>query len=160
MSSKHPKAAPKPKSHKPVGSVQARRSAGLVLAVLAGERTPAEAAEALKTSPGAYYLLESRALDGLVQGCEPRPRGKVRTAESELAALEKRCTRLERECSRYQALARAAQRSAGVPAPKKKAGPAKGKRKRKPSVRALKMARRLQPEGAPPADEKPPAPAS
>jgi len=148
---------------KPVASAQARRSACAVLQVMAGERTPADAATALAISTPAYYLLESRALDGLVKACEPRlKRGRVRTAESEIAQLKKQCARLEREVVRYQALARASQRSAGVPAPKKpakKTGKVKGKRKRKPSVRALKMAKRLQPEAESLGAEKRPAPA-
>jgi len=145
----------KAKAKEPHGSRQARRRAGVVLQVLAGQVSPAEAAGVLEISTPGYYMLESRALNGLIDGCEPRPKGRVRTAESELAALKKECARLKRESARYQALARAAQRSAGIAVPKKKTSKAAGRpgessqdgkkrrRKRKPTVRALRMARRL-----------------
>lgn len=150
MSSGNGKKKPPPER---VASPEARRAAGVVLEVLAGERSPGEAAEALGISPPAYYLLESRALEGLVHGCEPRPKGRVVTAQSELQALRKQCARLERESARYQALARVAQRTAGVPAKKKPdSKPAAGRRKRKPAVRALKLAQRLTgPAAEPPA---------
>jgi hypothetical protein len=34
-----------------------------------------------------YYQLEERALRGLVQACEPAPKGRVRSPASELASL-------------------------------------------------------------------------
>ena len=142
----------KAKAKEPHGSRQARRTAGVVLQVLAGQVSPADAAGVLEISAPGYYMLESRALNGLIDGCEPRlKRGRVRTPESELAALKEECDRLRRDCGRYQALARAAQRSAGIAVPKKNAAKSAGRRKRKPTVRALKMARRL---GEQPEDEK------
>jgi hypothetical protein len=46
-----------------------------ILEVLAGLRTPAEAAQSLQISLPRYYVLETRALEGLVAGCEPKPLG-------------------------------------------------------------------------------------
>ena len=153
MSGKQERSAKKTKARETHGSRQARRTAGVVLQVLAGQLCPAEAAGVLEISTPGYYLLESRALDGLIDGCEPRlKRGRVRTPENELAALKNECARLKRDCVRYQALARAVQRSAGIAVPKKKAAGRAGesiqdgkkrRRKRKPTVRALSMSRRL-----------------
>ena len=130
----------------------ARRQATAVLEVLAGARTPTDAAKALGVSLVAYYNLEGRALKGLVKGCEPPGRGPRPSTDAELSRLRRECGRLQRDAARYQALARATQRAAGLAAPA--AGPktdAGGRRKRRPSVRALKAARtiRQQPEPAP-----------
>jgi hypothetical protein len=136
-------------------SREARRAACVVLEVLGGERTAGEAAEALAMSTSAYYLLEQRALDALVVACEPRPPGWVATAQWELGGLRKKYAMLERECARYQALARLAQRTMGLAAPKKE----ERKNKRRPTRRALSAAKRMSkaadamPETA---DETPP----
>ena len=53
-----------------------RRLAAVILDVLAGSRTPPQAAEALGVSLPRYYQLEARALGGLVAACESRPRGR------------------------------------------------------------------------------------
>ena len=125
-------------------SRDAKRIAAVILEVLAGARTPKQAAETLGYSVNHFYKLESEALAGLVRACEPRPKGKRVTPEGRIAKLERALAQAERERSRYQALHRATQQSIGV----KKAKPQKalgGKRKpRKPVVRALKAAKRLQ----------------
>jgi hypothetical protein len=148
-------APPKPKAKRvpkgpPIqgGSRDARRLAAAILEVLAGARLPSEAAAALGTNVPRYYLLESRALKGLVEACEPRPLGRVRTAESELAQVRKELDRLKRENARYAALVRAAQRTVGLsaPPPPKPAVNGKGRKKRKPTVRALRAVERLQEE--------------
>src|SRR5436190_1278627 len=54
----------------PKGGRVASQVAACVLEVLAGVRTPAEAAGELGVSLPRYYQLEQRALQGLVQGCE------------------------------------------------------------------------------------------
>ena len=59
----------------PLRSREAKRLAAAILEVLAGVRTPAEAAQALSIPLPRYYHLEVRALHGLLTGCEPRPRG-------------------------------------------------------------------------------------
>lgn len=130
---------------KPVGSREARRIVGMILEVMAGTMGVGQAAETLSISIPKYYMLESRALDGMLAACEPRPKGYVKTPERELAALKRTHAKLERECARYQALARAAHRTVGLRLPKNKdIKTKKGKRRRKPTVRALTIAKRLQ----------------
>jgi hypothetical protein len=121
----------------------------VILEVLAGTMTPTSAAEVLGCSPARYYGIEAKALEGMVSACEPRPAGYVRTPERELEALKKKYAKLERECARYQSLSRAAQRAAGLSAAKvERAKKSPGKRKRKPTVRALTLAEKLR-EGDP-----------
>lgn len=71
------------------GSSEANRTAIVILEVLAGMRSPADAASALGISLVRYYQLEVRALEGFVAALEPRPRGKQVSAESQLKTLEK-----------------------------------------------------------------------
>jgi hypothetical protein len=123
--------------------VQKRRAA-TVLEVLAGVRTPSQAASALSLSLGAYYKLEQRALRGLVEGCQSVERGRKVCLKSEMAKLESRCDRISQELQRYQALARAAQRAVGLPEPP--AGGNGRRRGRRPMVRALKAAESLRTE--------------
>ena len=129
------------------GSVEAKRLAAAVLEVLGGVRSPSDAASALEVSVPRYYQLETRALNGLVEACEPRPLGRVRSTESELATAQREIATLKRECFRQQALVRLAQRTVGLAAPQApKPGP-KGMRKRKkPTVRALKAVAVLKSE--------------
>jgi hypothetical protein len=142
------KPAPRPKGPGVNGgSREARKVVAAVLEVLAGSRTPLDAAKALGVSAPRYYVLESRALAGMVTACEPRAKGRTRTPEMDLAALRKEHERVKRECARAQALVRASQRAVGLstPKPEKKSGE-RGKRRRKPVVRALKVVDRLQSE--------------
>jgi hypothetical protein len=140
---------------KPV-SAPARRQAAAILEVLAGVRTPSDAAQVLGVSVARYYLLERRALAGLLGACEPSPRGPRADASRRVALLEKQLAHLQQQCARQQALARAAQRALGLapPQPQKPAGSTDAKegsrprRTRRPSVRALKMATALQDAGA------------
>ncbi len=66
-----PKERPRPASR------EAQRLAAAILEVLAGVRTPTDAAAALEISLPRYYLWEQRALAGLVAACEPRPVGQT-----------------------------------------------------------------------------------
>lgn len=117
---------------------EARALAAAILDVLAGGRTPQQAAESLGISLPRYYALEARALDGLVKECAPRPKGRTRAPAKEAEKLRRENERLRREVDRKQALVRACQRTAGLSAPPK---PAKTpRRKRRPTVRALKAA--------------------
>lgn len=126
-------------------SVPARRSAAAVLEVLAGLRTPAQAARDLSLSLPSYYKLESRALSGLVQGCDKPLWVRRSSADQQLARLQKQCRRLEQDLHRYQALARVAQKAAGLaPAERPTKPDAKGRRQRRPSVRAVKAVRSLR----------------
>jgi len=126
-------------------SVPARRSAASVLEVLAGLRTPAQAARELSLSLPSYYKLESRALGGLVQGCDKPLWVRRSSADQQLARLQKQCRRLEQDLHRYQALARVARKAAGLsPAERPEKRDARGRRQRRPSVRAVKAVRALR----------------
>jgi hypothetical protein len=133
--------------------VQAKRSAALILEVLAGVRTPSGAASALGIRLPRYYLLEQRAIQGLISACEPRPRGRTVSTDRRLAQLERELAVSQRELARHQALARTTQRALGLAPPSPPPFPATGKvqatssgpkrRRRKPVVRALRAARLL-----------------
>lgn len=112
-----------------------RRRAVIILEVLAGIRTSGDAARDLSIAQQAYYNLEERAVKGLMQACVPRPPGPKRDYKREVEQLERERDRLLSENARYQALVRASQLSVGVDPDKPKA---KKKRKRPPSVRALR----------------------
>jgi hypothetical protein len=120
--------------------------------VLAGARTPQQAAEALAVSLPRYYQLESRALRAVVVACEARPKGRVRSPASEVAKLKAQNAHLQREVTRQQALVRAAQRSVGLAPPAATPPTAAGKkRRRRPVARALSVATRLR-QDAPPSE--------
>src|SRR5438046_1137093 len=90
-----------------IGEEGAKRSAALILEVLAGLRTPSEASTALGVTAMRYYVLERRALEGMVQALAPRPKGKRRRPEDALQEAGREKVRLEREMGRLQALVRA-----------------------------------------------------
>jgi len=129
----------------------AAQRAATILDVLAGQRTTTEAAAALEISVNHYYLLERRALEGLMIACEPQEKGpKGPTLESQLQKLERQLQQSQRECMRQAALVRATQRAIGLPAAEPKKARRKSKtsgpsrKKRRPTVRALKAAERLR----------------
>lgn len=129
---------------------EAQHLAAAILEVLAGIRSPPEAAELLAISLPRYYQLETRALEGLVTALAPRPRGKQPSLEKRIQQLEKELEAARRECARQEALVRVTQRSLGLaalakpkPAPVAKPG-SSGRRSRKPMVRALRAARTLR----------------
>jgi hypothetical protein len=126
----------------------AKRTAAVILEVLAGMRTPLQAAEALGVSLPRYYQLEAQALAGLVAACTPKPKGRQANPTREAMALRRDNERLQRELARQQTLVRLSQRGLGVAPPPAKPVAKKG-RQRKPVVRALTLATRLQ---APPAE--------
>jgi hypothetical protein len=119
---------------------ESRKQAAVVLEVLAGVRTPDQAAEALSISLPTYYNLETRALRGLIWSCTPEPPGRTLSLARKLRLAELKAATMEKQVQRYQALLRNAQRSVGLlppPAPSKDT--ARGKRKpKKPAVRALR----------------------
>jgi hypothetical protein len=138
-------------------SAHGKRLAAAILEVLAGVRSPAEAATALGLSVPRYYQLEAQGLRGLVSACEPRPKGRVRSPASEQAALRRDNQRLQRELTRQQALARAAQRAVGLTAPPAPLAAKTGKKPRRRRVaRALSVAARLQSAGPALAGTAPP----
>ncbi len=134
------------------GSPEARRLAAVLLEVLAGFRTPTDAATVIGVSLPRYYALESRALGGFVVACEPRARGRRASPEREAARLRAEVERLQRSCARNQALLRLSQRAIGVTPASQKVAKAGGKRPRRPVARALQAATKLQSE-APAAKE-------
>jgi len=127
-------------------SRDAKRVAAAILEVLAGARSPSEAATALAMSVPHYYQVETRALRGLLAACEAPPRGRVRNPQTEVTTLRHDNERLQREVIRQQALVRAAQRTVGLsPPPTPAPGKASSKKVRKRKVaRALSVAARLQ----------------
>lgn len=129
---------------------EARRQAACVLEVLAGVRTPDQAAQTLSISLPTYYNLETRALRGLVFSCTPQPPGRSLSLARKLRLAEQKASAAEKQLQRYQALLRNVQRNAGLltpPVPPKELG--KGKRRpRKPAVRALRAIEALQPNGS------------
>ena len=94
-----------------------------------------------------YYQMETRALQGLLAACEPRPRCRQPQLAQELATLQQHNARLQREVARQQALVRLAQRAIGVPPPTV-AAKAAAKKKRRRQARALTVAARLRQEAA------------
>jgi hypothetical protein len=141
-------------------NAQTRRVAAAVLEVLAGARTPGEAAVALGVSVPRYYQIESRALRGLLEACAPLPRGPGKDTAKEIARARQETQRLQRELGRQQALLRAAQRTIGLAAPP--AAPPAGKAGKKPRkrrvARALSVATRLQQSTAGAAEPAAPTP--
>ena len=135
----------------PEATKDSKRLAAVILEVWAGLRTPLQAAEALGVSLPRYYQIEANGLKGLVAGCAPKPKGRQIHPSHEATVLKRDNERLRRELGRQQALVRLTQRGLGVaPVPAKPAVAKKGRR-RKPVVRALTLAARLQPEAADPA---------
>ena len=134
------------------GSPEAKRTAAVILEVLAGLRLTSEAALALEISEGCYYAFEARALQGLVAACEPRsPGGHGPSPEQELETLKKEKARLEREHARLAALVRATQRTVGLAAPPAEQTLATGqkRKKRRATVRALVASEALKKEEQP-----------
>jgi hypothetical protein len=136
-------------------SGEANRRAAAILEVLAGERTPSEAADTLGVSLPHFYLLERKALEGLVRACEVQPKGPPPPSVAEkLVLVEQQLAAAQRECQRLTALVRVTQRAVGLPArPDKTAakadvktagGAGKRSRRRKPSVRALRAAQTVR----------------
>jgi hypothetical protein len=118
------------------GSREALRMAAVILETLGGLRSTQEASDVLEIALPRYYVLETRALQGMVAALEPRPKGRRPDAGLELARLREEVERLEREVLRYQALHRASQRALGLP--KEEAAAASGKSKRKAPVRRVR----------------------
>jgi hypothetical protein len=118
-----------------------RRRAAVVLEVLGGAKSPSEAAEDLGIALPSYYVLEARALEGLVDACLPRARGRGPGRAQGSSALQRENERLRRELARSQALHRAVQRAAGVPV--KDAEKGGGRKRRRPHARALRAAKSL-----------------
>lgn len=149
-------------------SAEANRRAAGILEALAGVRSAPEVAAALGLSLPYYYLLERKALDGLVRACEAQPKGPPGpSAEEQLARVERELVQARRECQRLTALVRVTQRAVGLapPAAGKDAKPGAGgpsRRRRRPVARALRAADTLRKNSSGPAPpvaiEQSPAP--
>jgi hypothetical protein len=148
-----PTSEPEPKTSDVfhASDVEMRRRAAAVLEVLGGALTPAEAAQALTISLPRYYLLEARALEGLVAACEPRPRGRGPSMGRSAQALKRENDRLRQDLTRTQALARAMQRASGIPEQEQDTPITDGRirRRRRPHARALRAAKILAPPPGP-----------
>jgi hypothetical protein len=127
---------------------QAKQLAAAILEVLAGARTPTEAATALELSVPRYYQLEAQALRGMLEACEPKRVHRGRKGKTEVETLQEENRRLQRELTRHQALARAAQRTIGLSPPAPAVNGSKKPRKRR-VARALSVAERLKQEATP-----------
>jgi hypothetical protein len=135
----------------PGGTPEARRMAAAILEVWAGVRTPQAAASALGVSQPRFYQLEQRAVATIVAACEPRPRGPGVSHERQIRALERQLAVSRRDGARLQALLRTSQRTIGLPAAPSgpPAKPPGGKRRsRRPTARALRLAKALSSPGA------------
>lgn len=121
-------------------SPESRKQAACVLEVLAGLRSPEQAAEVLGVTLQTYYNIETRALRGLVHGCTSTPPGRTMMLLKQVRGLESKCGLLEKQVGRYQALLRNAQRTAGLlpPPVEPKARPGAKRKPKKPSIRALR----------------------
>jgi hypothetical protein len=121
-------------------TAESRKQAACVLEVLAGLRSPEQAAEVLCISLPTYYNIETRALRGLIHGCTPVPPGRTMSLLKQVRVLESKCAGLEKQVGRYQALLRNSQRSIGLlPPPKELKMKPGGRRKpKRPSIRALR----------------------
>lgn len=141
------------------GDEDAKRRAVMILEVLAGLRTPSEASAALGITAMRYYVLERRALEGMVGALGPRPKGRRQRPEDALAELRREKVRLEREGGRLQALVRAAQRTMGLPpTPSRERKKGDKRRPRRPQVRAVKtiaLLRTAEPGASPGPTEAP-----
>lgn len=156
-----------------VASGDARRIASAILEVLAGMRSITDVALALGITSARYYALEARAVSGLIAACEPRGPGPVIGVglPAELERLRAERDRLKAEAARYQTLARIAQGAFALPMPpatgtsggartsavgavKRPATPAvvnaagRSRKKRRPTVRALRLATRVRDAGS------------
>lgn len=126
---------------------EAQRMAAAILEVLAGVRTPLAASEQLGVSLARFYQLEARALSGLLSALGPRARGKQPSLEKRVHQLEQELEASRRACARQEALVRLTQRTLGLASlaqAKPTVAQGKGRKPRKPMVRALKAAQALR----------------
>jgi len=135
-----------------VGSQAARAAAAIVLESVTGLCSVEEASARLAVAVPRYYVLETRALQGLIGALEPRARGRPLSEASKLAALTKENARLSRELRRYQALHRAATRAMGVAplasTPVHNGGKRRRRRRQARAERVIAILRRGEGEGA------------
>ena len=88
------------------GTPEARRVAAMLLQVLSGLKSTQEASDELGIALPRYYVLETRALQAMIDALEPRSRGRRKTGEQERQQLRSEIERLQRELLRNQAVHR------------------------------------------------------
>lgn len=151
-----PKGCAKPRPPpEAIATPQARRTAAVLLEVLAGLRATGSAAKELGITPMRFYQIEERAIGGLIAACEPRPSGMPpeRRDAVELARLRAQVRQQAQELNQTRSVLRTTRRQLGVASapepvvvragkPRKDGRPTKAKIRR-PTVRALTMVRRL-----------------
>ena len=139
------------------GSEEAKRQAAVILEVMSGARSAQEGSEVLGISPVRYYVLEDRALQGIVKALEPRPKGRrMQTPEDALKAVEREREKYKREVGRLQTLLRMVRKSVHLQEPRSVRGVgtmASGKKVKKPLRRVEKLLQRLKPAETVPAAE-------
>jgi hypothetical protein len=135
-------------------SERAQQVAVVVLNVLGGNQGPGDAARTLGISMAHYYLIEQRAIRGLLGACEPRlKRGPQPDHTQQVRRLEQQNQHLTQALLRQQAIVRSTHRGLGIrnptpPIPKVgKSGTQR--RARRPTVRALRQANRIAPKPSP-----------
>jgi hypothetical protein len=145
------KATSKPAKLGQNGSREANQRAAIVLEVLAGVRTPGQAAVALNKSVNYYYVIERKALKGLLAACQPQPKGRSAPGPVvQIERLQRQLDQCRNQCQRQEALVRATQRAVGLPAvpvekaTSKKKPKGRKRRRRRPTVRALQAVEELQ----------------
>jgi hypothetical protein len=129
----------------------AQRTAAVILEVLGGLRTASAASEALSLPVARYYVLERRAVMGMVQALGPRPRGRPRSDEERVRQLTAEVERLRGEVTRVESLYRIAQRAIGVPTDPARSTPggALNRSHGRSKPRARKILARLRPDVGP-----------
>lgn len=171
-----PAAPPPPPPTPPAISSEARLLARTILEVLAGLRSITDAALVLGVSTARYQQWESRAISGLITACEPRPPGPASGAglPGEVERLRGERDRLVAEVNRYQTLLRISQDAFGGPPappapaeaqlprrtrdlpgaqaalPRSSTKAGKPRKKRTPTVRAMRLAKRVGDAGGTP----------
>lgn len=130
------------------GSEKAKKLACMIIEVFSGIQSPTSACEALETSLSRYYILETRALQGMIDALEPRNKGPQVTAERENRKLKKEISKLETELQRSQTLVRAMHKSIGIKPAQKRKTKGNGrkilKKKRKNLVRGKRIVSQLR----------------
>ncbi len=125
------------------GGRKSRQQVAAILEALSGESGVTEASEKLGISLSRYYQLEARALQGMLNALEPRPRGIQKTPEREIKALQAEKRQLTLDLRRHQSLLRAAHRTLGLA----KGGRKKASSKVRRGVRGKTVRKTLRREG-------------
>jgi hypothetical protein len=155
------------------GTPEGLKRATAVLDVLGGLHTPGEAARVLGIGVPRYYTLETQALEGLVQACEPRGRGPGVDPNKIVRDQVEQIQRLQSEIRRLQALVRVSHRALGLaglkgsassagggtaatgsktPPSRSKGSTKKSRKPRAPAARALRISKRLKEKSVESAD--------